>query len=44
MLDDFDFVPVAGIIYQLTALGRQIIVAVLAASSATVNTFIPKAA
>jgi hypothetical protein len=30
--------------YQLTALGRQIIVAVLAASSATVNTFIPKAA
>ena len=30
--------------YQLTSLGRQIIAAVLAASNATVNTFIPKAA
>src|SRR5882724_572756 len=30
--------------YQHTSLGRQIIAAVLAASNATVNTFIPKAA
>ena len=30
--------------YQVTEAGRQIITAVLAASNATVNTFIPKAA